>query len=223
MVSAALAHVVGDQSGSAWISVRGRRDNTQCFDYRLLSSLLRPKLLLVSPILYVSLDIDPYQHSVAGSTMTNNALCPRSSTSNSSGRLSHPTRMYSLHIPSLLPPKSRFVSPILRASLDINLYQHPAARSTTDNAPYPRSLTFDSSGRRLSHPVRMYSSHTLLLLHSKSLSVSPILCASSDIDLYQHLAMEPTTDNALCLRSSTSNSSDRPSHPPRMYPLRISS
>jgi len=75
-----------------------------------ISSRLHPKSLSASPILHAPPGTDQDQHSVTGST-PDNTKHPQSLTFHSSSRLSHPVRMYSLQISSLLHSKSLSIPP----------------------------------------------------------------------------------------------------------------
>ena len=138
-----------------------------------ISSLLHPKSLSISPILQALLGTDQDQRLAMGLT-AGNTKRSQPLMFNSSGRLSHPVRMYSSQISLLLYLKSLFVSPILQVSLGTDQDQHSLMGSAPDNTKRSRSLMFHSSSQ-LSHPIRMYSLQILSLLRPKSLSVCPSL------------------------------------------------
>ena len=138
------------------------------------SLLLHPKSISVSPILHTSLDIDLNQHSVVGSTADNAKRL--SLMLNPSGQLSHPVRMYSLQIPSLLHLESLHLSHPARVvgyrsgsalsceidhrshktSSAINIQPHWPALSPSQNV-FPANIVTAPSGISLllSRPVRV--------------------------------------------------------------------
>ena len=150
---------------SSWLSHPVRTYSLQ------ISSLLHPKSLSISPILQALLGTDQDQRPAMGPT-AGNTKRSQPLMFNSSGRLSHPVRMYSLQISSLLYLKSLFVSPTLQVSLGTDQDQHSLMGSAPDNTKRSRSLMFHSSSW-LSHPIRMYSLQISSLLRPKSLSVRP--------------------------------------------------